>query len=70
MGVKQIKKNLMLGNKWTSYLIENEGKVSDRKGINKIASRFYRKLYADRGKGKNVDETGNDVEREPALHYG
>ena len=49
MAIKQIRKKLMLGNRWTSYLTEkNNVRVYDRKGINEVATRFYKKLYDDK----------------------
>jgi hypothetical protein len=47
MSTKNINKNLTLGNKWTSYLLENGIKITDRKGINMTATKYYKQLYYD-----------------------
>ena len=67
MGIKQIKKNLMLGNKWTSYLMENNERVADRRGINEVATKFYKKLYAEEKTDKDIRRIEQDEEREPPF---
>lgn len=42
--IKQIRRNSILGNKWTTYLIENDKKHFSKKKINEIAAEFYRNL--------------------------
>ena len=45
MSTKKINKNLDLGNKWTSYLLDEWKKVTDRAQINETATKFYAQLY-------------------------
>ncbi len=43
---RTLRKRLLLEKSWTTYLLDNENKkVTNRIGINKIATKYYRELY-------------------------
>lgn len=67
ISIKQIRRNVMLGNKWTTYLIGNDKKDFSRKKMNEIATEFYRNVYENPNNKKEISNLIHEITEKSQL---